>query len=334
MVVNVGVIGTGMIGTYHIERLSSKVASARVVAVHDLDGDRAERLAGEVGAKAHAEATDIIADDEVDAVLVTSPGSTHAPFVLECIRTDKPVFTEKPLATEADDALEIMEAEIDHGSRLVQVGFMRRFDAGYRQIKAALDGGRIGEPLMVHNVHRNPEAPPGFTSAMLQLDSVVHEIDVNRWLLDEGFAAATVLTPRAFPHAEEGLVDPQFVILEMVGGAIVTVDMAVNARYGYDVRCEVLGSEGTATLETPSVSSITTSFQRCRSVPEDWRERFDGAFHTELQEWVTGLARGTVDGPSAWDGYAATVVTNTCVVALESGQRQVISLSDKPDFYA
>jgi myo-inositol 2-dehydrogenase / D-chiro-inositol 1-dehydrogenase len=335
MVLSVGVIGTGMIGTYHIERFTGRLAGARVAAVYDLDTDRAGKLAAQVGATAHPEPEQVVHDDSVDAVVVTSPGSTHARFVLEALAAGKPVFTEKPLATTAQDALEVMEAETKHGSRLVQVGFMRRFDAGYRQVKAAVEEGLVGEPLMVHNIHRNPEVPAGaFTSDMLQTDSVVHEVDVNRWLLDDEFVATTVLKPRSTPNAAPGLDDPQFVILETAGGVVATVEMYVNCQYGYDVRCEVVGSEGTAELETPSTTSLTAGFQRRRSIPADWRERFDSAFHTELQEWVTGLADGRLSGPSVWDGYAATVVTNACVDALQSGSRQTIDLGEKPSLYA
>lgn len=334
MPLNVGVIGTGMIGSYHVSRLHGALSGARVAALYDLDTARAQQVAASVGATAHEEATGVVHDRDVDAVLVTSPGSTHAGFVLECIQAGKPVLTEKPLATTADDALKVMEAEMGLGRRLVQVGFMRRFDAGYRRVKAAIDDGRVGDPLMVHNVHRNPVVPDSFTSDMLLTDSVVHEVDANRWLLGEEFAAATVLEPKRTPRAAAGLQDPQLVILETASGVIVEVEMFVNAQYGYDVRCEVVGSDGTVALETPSTTSLAHGFESIRSIPQDWRERFDAAFHLELQEWVDGLADGVVSGPSAWDGYAATVVTNTCVEALEGGRRIAVSMDDKPPFYA
>lgn len=334
MVLQVGVIGAGMIGSYHIGRLANQISGARVAAVYDLDTDRAQQIAASVGATAHPDAADVINDDSVDAVVVTSPGDTHAEFALRCIAASKPVLSEKPLATTAADALEVLEAEVKHGTRLVQVGFMRRFDAGYRDVKAAVDDGSIGEPLIVHCVHRNPVVPDTFTSDMLLTDSVVHEVDVTRWLLGDEFTAATVLTPRRTPKAAEHLQDPQLVVLETTSGVIVQVEMYVNAQYGYDVRCEVVGSEGTVALETPSVTALTRQFQRRRSIPQDWRERFDDAFHTEIQQWVRGLEDGTVSGPSAWDGYAATVVTNACVEALETGRRTTVSLEDKPAFYA
>ncbi len=334
MVLNVGVIGTGNIGTYHINRLARQISGARVAAVYDLAKERAARLAESVGAKVHGEPVDVIADDGVDAVIVTSPGDTHAEFILASIAADKPVLSEKPLATTAEDGLRVLEAEVVHGRRLVQVGFMRRFDAGYRRVKATIDDGAIGTPLLVHCIHRNPIAPDFFTSEMLPTDSVVHEIDATRWLLEAEFAAATVLTPRSSPLAPDGLLDPQLVILETTDGVIVEVEIFVNAQYGYDVRCEVVGSEGTVELETPSTVSETRDFARSRSVPADWKERFDSAFHAELVQWIDGLHVGTITGPSAWDGYAATVVANASVDALRSGRRTVIDLVDKPSFYA
>jgi myo-inositol 2-dehydrogenase/D-chiro-inositol 1-dehydrogenase len=331
---NVGVIGTGNIGSYHIRRLARQISGVCVAAVSDVATERAAQIAVEVGAKAHTDPLDVIHDDVVDAVVVTSPGDTHAEFILASIAVGKPVLSEKPLATTAEDGLRVLEAEVGHSRRLVQVGFMRRFDVGYRRVKAAIDEGTIGTPLLVHCVHRNAVAPDFFTSEMLPTDSVVHEIDATRWLLGAEFAATTVLTPRSSPLAAEGLLDPQMVILETTEGVIVEVEMFVNARYGYDVRCEVVGSEGTVELETPTTVSVTRDLARGRSVPADWKERFDGAFHAEISQWVDGLHAGTISGPSAWDGYAATVVANASVDALRSGRRTEIALVDKPDFYA
>ena len=331
---NVGVIGTGMIGSYHIERLAGRTSGARVAAVFDVATDRARQIAESVGATAHGDAFDVINDDAVDAVVVASPGDTHPQYILGCIKANKPVLTEKPLGTTVDECLQVLEAEVDHGSRLVQVGFMRRYDAGYGRIKAAIDEGAIGEPLLAHCVHRNPSVPEAFTSDMSQTDSVIHEIDTARWLLGQELVAATVLTPKPTPRAADGLRDPQLVLLETERGAIVEVEIFVNAQYGYDVRCEVVGSDGTAELETPSIASLTRDGGRVRSVPADWKERFGAAFDAEFQQWVAGVHAGSISGPSAWDGYAATAVAVTCVDALGSGQRRTVSLVDRPALYA
>lgn len=334
MVVNVGVIGTGMIGTYHIERLAGQLAGARVAAVFDVAAERARQVADSVGATAHADAHDVINDDGVDAVVVASPGDTHAEYALACIKAGKPLLSEKPLATTVEDCRAVLEAETGHGRRLVQVGFMRRYDAGYGQVKAAIDDGTIGEPLIAHCVHRNPAVPDHFTSDMLQTDSVIHEIDTARWLLGDELVAATVLTPRSTPNAAAHLIDPQLTVMETAGGAIVEVEMFVNAQYGYDVRCEVVGSEGTVELETPSAVSLSGAGRRSRSIPADWKQRFGAAFQAEFEQWIAGIGSGRVAGPSAWDGYAATAVAVACVEALQTGRRVPVSLVERPALYA
>ena len=334
MVLNVGVIGTGNIGSYHIGRLARQISGARVAAVFDVATDRAAEIAESVGARAHTDPHAVIADEQVDAVVVTSPGDTHAEFVLACLSAGKPVLTEKPLATTVDDCLKVLDAETSLSRRLVQVGFMRRFDPGYRVVKQAIDDGSIGEPLLIHCIHRNPTVPDSFTSDMSHTDSVIHELDTVRWLLGQELLAATVMAPRRSPLAAEHLQDPQLVLLESDAGVLINVESFVNAQYGYDVRCEVVGSTGTVELETPAITSKTVGYRRARSVPADWRERFDAAFHAELQQWVHELETGTVSGPSVWDGYAATAVANACVEAMQTGQRVGVSLVDQPPLYA
>jgi myo-inositol 2-dehydrogenase/D-chiro-inositol 1-dehydrogenase len=333
VVLNVGVIGTGNIGTDHVGRLSSQVWGARVAAVFDVAADRARRVAEPVGATAHRQAIDVIDDPGVDAVLVASPGDTHAELVLACIAAGKPVLCEKPLATTADTCLKVLEAEAATGRRFVQVGFMRRYDAGYRVVKAVLDDGSIGVPLLAHCVHRNAAVPAGFSSDMAMTDSVIHEIDTARWLLGEEIVATTVVAVRSTPLAAEHLRDPQLVLLEMEGGALVEVEVFVNCQYGYDVRCEVVGSTGAVSLDNPSSNSLVRQGQRAEAVPPDWRARFGPAYVDELTHWVAGLHRGVVAGPSSWDGYAATAVAESCVASLIGGGRTTVSLVDRPALY-
>ena len=145
----------------------------------------------------HETAAALIADDGVDAVLVASWGAAHEEQVLAAIAAGKPVFCEKPLAPSSAACQRIMDAEIAAGRRLIQVGFMRRYDAGYRAMKAALDDGGLGAPLLMHCAHRNPSVPPYFTTEMTISDSAVHEIDIVRWLFDEEIVAADRAERRA-----------------------------------------------------------------------------------------------------------------------------------------
>jgi myo-inositol 2-dehydrogenase/D-chiro-inositol 1-dehydrogenase len=334
MELSVGVIGTGGIGTDHTRRLSERVSGARVHAVFDVDAERAASVASSTGASSRRSAQELIEDPGVAAVLIASPGETHAELTLACIAAGKPVLTEKPLATTTDDCLKVMAAEVAHGHRLVQVGFMRRYDAGYRLLKQSIESGSIGEVLVAHCVHRNAASPPGFTSEMLLTDSAVHEMDISRWLLGEELVGAWVVPLKRSPGAPQGLLDPQLVFLESSSGMLVEVEVFVNCRYGYDVRCEVVGSAGTASLDTPSTTTLTREGTRGEAVPADWRARFGAAYLEELQDWVDGVKGGSLSGPSVWDGYAATAVAEACVRALAAGERVPVALAEKPGLYA
>jgi myo-inositol 2-dehydrogenase/D-chiro-inositol 1-dehydrogenase len=335
MTVRVGVIGVGAIGQDHIRRLTHVIAGSRVVALADVDVQRARSAAESLGgARVHTTGQELIDDGDVDAVMVTSWGATHEEYVLASIAAGKPVFCEKPLAPTPDACLRMVEAEVARGRRLVQVGFMRRYDAGYRAMKNALAQGTLGAPLLAHCAHRNPIAPPyGFTSDMMISDSAVHEIDLVRWLFDGEIAAGTVLKPRRTTRADPALQDPQIMILEMADGVIVDVEIFVNCAYGYDIRCEVVAESGTVSLGDGGEILLTSGGLRSQPVPVDWRERFVRAYDIELQKWVEAVSAGEPSGPSSWDGYAAAAVVESCLEALQSGQRSTVRMESQPELY-
>jgi myo-inositol 2-dehydrogenase/D-chiro-inositol 1-dehydrogenase len=335
MTVRIGVIGVGMIGQDHIRRITEVLSGGAVVAVTDVDEGRAARAAaGLTGAAVHPTAADLIASRDVDAVLVTSWGPVHEEQVLAAIDAGKPVFCEKPLAPTVAACQRIIDAEMAAGRRLVQVGFMRRYDAGYRALKAALDDGSIGAPLMMHCAHRNPSVLPYFTTEMIISDSAVHEIDIVRWLFDEEIVAASVLKPRRTSKAADGVHDPLIALLETASGVLVDDELFVNAGYGYDIRGEIVGESGTVALADAPGVMLTAAGHRSGHVPSDWRERFIRAYDSELQDWLEAVIEGTSTGPTSWDGYAAAAVTDSCLQALQSGQRTTVWMPDRPDFYA
>ena len=334
MTVNIGVIGTGLIGKDHIRRLTTVVAGSAVVAVSDVDATAAKRVAEDIpgGATVHADGQDLIRDEAVDAVVVCSWGGSHEEYLLGCISARKSVFCEKPLAETEAACRRILDAEVTSGHRLIQVGYMRRYDAAYRALKEAIRGGAIGAPLLMHCAHRNPSVPAYYQADSIITDTAVHEIDLVRWIFDEEIVAVSTLEPRRSGNGGE-LADPLMLIVETASGILIDVEVSVNIRYGYDIRGEVVGELGTAALGEPSPVALRVNGGVINRVPADWRERFSGAYDAELQQWVDAVRSHGEFGPSAWDGYATAVVSDAALFARDTGTRVTVDLPEKPALY-
>ncbi|MGV9455587.1 Gfo/Idh/MocA family protein [Streptomyces sp. NPDC003635] len=330
----IAVIGTGRMGADHVRRIQEVISGARVAAVVDVDAERAKAVAARVeGCAVHTDPAAAMASVDVDAVLVASPGPAHEAALLTAFAHDLPVLCEKPLTPDAASALRLVEAETALGRRRVQVGFMRRYDPGYTRLKALLETGELGRPLMVHHRHRNVASPPFFTSDMLITDSVAHEVDVTRWLLGHEITAVTVMRPTTSAGAPEGLIDPQFVVLETAGGALSDVEIFVNCGFGYQVQAEVVGERGTARVGDDHTLVTATAGRWGGSIAQDWTERFADAYDREVQAWVDATRRGEVTGPSVFDGYAAAAVCEAGVRSLREGGRVAVELVERPSLY-
>lgn len=244
------------------------------------------------------------------------------------------MFCEKPLTPTSAEALEIMEAEQRGGKRLVTVGFMRRFDASYRQMKAILDSGEIGETLIIHNRHRNPTVPAHYTWDMAINDTGIHEVDTMRWLTGEEIVRVRVDKPKKTAHRFEHLQDPLILIMETQSGIWIDDEIFVNNQHSYDIQCEAVAELGTIRLSDQHLIERTGTVGRSNVLTMDHNQRFGGAFVTEVQEWIDAVARGEHTGSTSWDGYAAACVCDAGVQALTQDGVVPVRMIDKPEFYA
>ena len=328
----VAVLGVGAMGTYHAEGLSRRTRGAQVSVVNDFSPDRAQQVAATVpGSRVVTDPFEAIAADDVDAVVIATPGPAHEPQVLACLDRGIPVLCEKPLTTAIGTAYGIVQREAALGRQLVQVGFMRRFDTEHLALKQLISAGTLGNVLLVHCTHRNPTATDSFDSEMMIRDSVVHEVDVARFLLDEEITTVQVVKGVSTSAAPSGFCDPMMVLFETESGRVVTDEIFVRTGVAYEVRTEVVGEHGSATigLDTNLVVKATDGRWGGQITP-GYLQRFGAAYDAELQRWVDAARRGTIDGPGVWDGYAAVAVCEAGAEAVRTGKKVLVKMQARP----
>jgi myo-inositol 2-dehydrogenase / D-chiro-inositol 1-dehydrogenase len=324
----IAVLGVGVMGAFHVDALSKRVRGARVTVVNDFLADKAAEVADKVGARVEADPIAAINDPEVDAVLIASPGDAHEKQVNACLDRGIPVLCEKPLTTDIASSYAIVQKEKALGRQLIHVGFMRRFDSEYVALQKLLSDGGLGKPLMVHCVHRNPAIGDHFNSEYMIRDSVVHEVDAVRFLLGQELTSVEVIKGAATSSAPHGTHDPMLVIFETQSGAIVTDEIFVRTGVAYEVRTEVVGEKGSALIGLDQNLQVKSPDGRWGGgITPSFVERFGQAYDVELQRWVDAAKSGTIDGASAWDGYAAVAVCEAGVLALRSGAKVHVHLA-------
>lgn len=331
----VAVVGAGLMGADHVERLTRRTTGACVSAVVDIDKERAQRAADvSETAIVLSSIPELIAAEVADAVILATPGFLHEEALLQLLEAGLPVMCEKPLTPDPESALRVIEAEMATGRQLIQVGFMRRFDSGYQELKHVIDSGIYGELLMLHHQHRNAAAPATFTNEMVIHDSVVHEFDAIRFLSGEEITNVSVRSGRRTRHTTELLNDPQLVTVQTTSGLLAEVEIFVNAQLGYQVLTQAVFEEGVVEIGAASQSTVVSKALRGSAVDRTFHTRFIDAYDTEVQQWVQSVKTQEPSGPSAWDGYATAAVCGAGVTAQQSGTITSVALAAKPSFYA
>ena len=335
MSVRIGLIGAGGMGRAHVQRIENELAGGRIVAVADLDLDGARAVAEPLGAKAYGSGAELIADPDVDAVLIATFGKVHAPDVIAAVEAGKYVLCEKPLATTPEDCIAIMEAERKAGKKLVTVGFMRRFDAGYQEMRAALEGGELGCATLVHCRHRNPSVPEGYTTRNMIDDTAIHEIDICRYLLDDEIVSVRVDAPRSTSRRFDHLRDPLVLVARTASGVLIDDEINVNIQFGYSIECELVMETGTVRLGDQEKVHVRDLSGDRNAMCQSHIDRFQAAFNQEFQQWIRAVERDEHTGSTAWDGYAATCVVDAGLESLSNDGRQVdVTMIARPVLYA
>jgi inositol 2-dehydrogenase len=323
----VGLIGLGRLGRVYARDLASRIAETRLVAVADPAGSLAADVADEFDVPKHyADPLALIDDSAVDALVIVSPTHTHRELVVAAAARRKPTFCEKPPALALDE-VSAMQAAIARGGMFFQMGFMRRFDAGYASAKKQIDAGRIGTPLVFKSTSRDPFRPtleyanPKSSGGML-IDMGIHDFDLARWFMGDVRTVSTIGATIAYPElATVGDIDNAVASLTFANGKLGVVDLSRSGIYGYDIATEILGLEGTLKIgylrETP-VMVLTKNSVTHDTVPY-FMERFRDAYTTQLQNFAQNVLHDRTPPITIEDGLEALRIGVAATRAHESG---------------
>ena len=314
--IRVGLIGAGRIGKLHIEHLAQNIPEVELTTICSLKLSNVQSLAEQYNVpKVTTDYNTLLADPQIDAVLITASTNTHAEMSQAAAKAGKHIFCEKPISldlAQIDETLAIVEKA---GVKF-QVGFNRRFDASFKRAREAVASGEIGEPHIMRITSRDPAPPPieyVKVSGGIFLDMTIHDFDMARYLIGdevvEVYAAGGV---RVDPKiGEAGDIDTTVITLRFQNGVIGTIDNSREAVYGYDQRVEVFGSKGMVTAANPLTDTVTFSGSdgsRAASPPYFFVERYKPAFLSELQAFFTCIQEDTPPPVTGADGRAPVVI--------------------------
>jgi len=193
--------------------------------------------------------------------------------------------------------------------------------------------GRLGELLGLHCKHRNPDVPATFFNEMLIFDSLVHEIDIVRFLTNSPIKSVEIKHFKRNSNAPEGVNEPILALFETESGVLANVEMNVNVRFGYQVKTEAVFENGIADIGRVAGMELAFESEISKAEHLTYKTRFEAAYDAQVQRWVNAVALGTIDGPSTWDGYLAACAVEAGLEALKTGNKVAVKYATAPSLY-
>ena len=317
MSVRIGLIGAGRMGAALAHHLAYSVEHADFVSIADPNQESCLEMARRFNVpETYPSHEELLASSDVGAVVIVTPTSTHVDIVCAAAAAGKHIFVEKPLALTVAGCDQAIAAAQASGVKL-QVGFMRRFDPAYVAAKEKIDAGVIGQPVMFKSTGRDPwrtslKYAQREASGGLILDMAIHDFDAGRWLMgsdvERAYSEGGCLV---FPElADVGDIDNAVINLKFASGGVGNVDVSRNAIYGYDIRTEVIGSEGSVMiggLQQTAMFTLTKNSVAHDTIP-GFMARFASAYAAELRAFVEAVRHDQPVPVSGEDARAATAI--------------------------
>lgn len=322
--VNLGLVGLGRMGRVYGSYLVNRAPNARLVAVADVKPGVAESFARECGVTNWYEKhQDLLNDKAVDAVVVVTPTSTHREVVIDAVKAGKAVFCEKPISNSMEESAEMLRA-VESSHAFLQMGFQRRFDAGYAAAKKKIGEGLIGDPVLLLSTSRDPFPPPlefcdPRRSGGLIVDMGIHDFDVARMYMGDIKTVHAVGGALAYPEMKAvGDIDNAVINLVFESAAVGAVHLSRNAVFGYDIRAEIWGTKGSLEVgyyrQTP-ILVLTREGITHDAVPY-FMERFENAYLSQIRNFVDNVRQGHQPAITGMDAVAALQISLAATTSL------------------
>lgn len=321
---NTGVVGLGRLGSLYVEYIQHQIPGADVIAVADADEKKASEIAAAYNVpNSFSDYRELLDINGLDAVIIISPTSTHRDIVVDAASKGKMIFCEKPLSISLEEAAEMREA-VEKSGVFFHMGFMRRFDRGYAAAMKRIQAGEIGKPIVFKATSRDPFRPsleyadPKKSGGLL-LDMGIHDFDLARWFMGDVAEVYSLGKVLAYPEMETIQdVDNAVVTLNFESGTIGAVDMTRSGIYGYDIRTEILGTEGTIQIgylrETP-ITILKKEGVSHDTVPY-FMERFEQSYVTQLKDFIEKASAQQEPSVTIEDGERALLLGHAATYSL------------------
>ncbi|MFD1362432.1 inositol 2-dehydrogenase [Lentibacillus salinarum] len=314
------VIGAGRLGMVHAKNIAERVKGAELTAVVTSRQESARKAASELGVDWWTdEPQEVFDSPDIDAVIIASPSPTHAELIIQAARRNKHIFVDKPITETLEEADEAIK-EVENNKVICQVGFMRRFDPAYAHAKQRIEQGDIGEPIYFGAVSRDPGAPPEAfieKSGGIFIDMCIHDYDIARFLMDDEIKSVqsfgTVLLHPFMKKYDD--VDQTATVLEFHNGAVANIDASRNAVYGYDIRAEVVGTEGAiqiGSIQHHNNIVLKNNISYHDNIP-DFMTKFEAAFLAEIEHFIACVQNGQTPRIDAKDGKKSLEIANAAL---------------------
>lgn len=333
--IGIGVIGLGRMGQLYGYHVGRQIDDATLIGIADIRQEVRDKFAGQIsGVATYADYHDLLANPDIQGVIIATPTSTHREVVIAAAEAGKAIFCEKPTALSLSATDEMLDA-VSKASVMFQVGFMRRFDKAYVEARKQIDAGVIGTPVTIRSLSRDPfrtslEYADVNVSGGIIVDMGIHDIDVVRWMMDDDIARVyTESASLVYPELEGvGDCDNAMMTLKFAKGGVGNIEVSRTAIYGYDIQCEVVGDRGTLQigyLRETAVNVLTKQGLNHDVVP--WfPERFGDAYTAQIEHFVDCLVQDKAPNVTPEDARAALQASLAAELSRTSGQ--VINVAD------